>query len=69
MRNPAEGRRLLAANYAHMGLLDRAQAEAQEIVRLHPGFTVSGWRERQPYRDREALDFFVEGLRRAGLPG
>lgn len=68
MRNPSEGRRLLAANYAHLGMLDAARAEAQEVLRLHPGFTIANWSQRPPYKYREKLDRFIEGLRRAGLP-
>lgn len=68
MRNPAEGRRLLAANYAHLGRLDEARAEAQEVLRLHPDFTVASWSQRPPYKYREKLERFIDGLRRAGLP-
>jgi TolB-like protein/class 3 adenylate cyclase len=68
MKNPSEGRRLLAANLAHLGRLDEARAQAQEILRLHPGFTLSAWAQRPPYRRKEDLAFFIEGLRRAGLP-
>jgi tetratricopeptide (TPR) repeat protein len=68
MKNPAEGRRLLAANYAHLGEFDRARSEAREILRLHPNFRVSVWAKRPPYQNREALNFYMEGLRRAGLP-
>jgi adenylate cyclase len=68
MRNPSEGRRLLAANFAHLGRLDEARVQAQEILRLHPGFTVSAWAQRPPYKNRDTLSHFVEGLRRAGLP-
>jgi adenylate cyclase len=68
MRNPAEGRRMLAAHYAHLGHIEQAQQQAQEILRLHPAFRVSEWAKRPPYRDRQALEFYMEGLRRAGLP-
>jgi tetratricopeptide (TPR) repeat protein len=68
MRNPTEGRRLLAVSYAHLGRLEEARAQASEILRLHPGFTVSAWAERPPFRNRDSLNQFVDGLRRAGLP-
>lgn len=68
MSNPAEGRRLLAASYAHMGLLDKAREQAREILLMRPGFTITAWADRPPFRNREALDYLVEGLRRAGLP-
>jgi TolB-like protein len=68
MRNPSEGRRLLAANYAHLGMMTEARAEAREVLRLHPNFTIADWAQRPPYQGRERLERFIEGLRRAGLP-
>ena len=68
MQNPAEGRRLLAANYAHLGMLVEAEAHAREVIRLHPQFTISGWAQRPPYKDNAILERYVDGLRKAGLP-
>jgi adenylate cyclase len=68
MQNPAEGRRLLAANFAHLDRLEEASGHAREVMRLHPGFTIGRWRHRPPYRDTAILERYVEGLRRAGLP-
>jgi adenylate cyclase len=68
MQNPDEGRRMLAASFAHLGMMDQARAEAREVLRLHPGFTISSWRDRPPYRDRAILEQFIEGMRKAGLP-
>jgi TolB-like protein/class 3 adenylate cyclase len=68
MHDPSEGQRMLAANFAHLGMMPEAEAAAREVLRLHPGFKVSIWRERPPYRDKSILDRYVEGLRKAGLP-
>jgi adenylate cyclase len=68
MQNPDEGRRMLAASYAHLGMMAEAQAEAAEVMRLHPEFTIGRWRLRPPYRDSAILERYIEGLRRAGLP-
>jgi adenylate cyclase len=68
MHDPSEGQRLLAANCAHLGMMNEARAAASEVLRLHPGFTISEWRERPPYRDKVVLERYVEGLRKAGLP-
>jgi tetratricopeptide (TPR) repeat protein len=68
MRNPDEGRRMLAASYAYLGMIDEARTEAEAVLRSHPNFTIGRWRHRPPYRDRMVLERFVEGLRKAGLP-
>lgn len=68
MRNPAEGSRMLAANYAHLGMMDEARAAAAEVMRLHPHFTIHSWRHRPPYLDARIIERYVEGLRKAGLP-
>ncbi len=68
MEDPAEGRRLLAANFAHLGKMEEAAAEAAEVMRLHPGFTIGLWRHRPPYRDTQILERYIGGLRKAGLP-
>lgn len=68
MQNPDEGRRLLAANYAHLGMMDEARAQAGEVMRLHPGFRIERWRDRPPYKDQGVLERYIEGLRNAGLP-
>jgi TolB-like protein len=68
MHNPDEGRRLLAANYAHLGRMTKARAQAAKVMQLHPEFTISQWRNRPPYRDSAILERYIEGLRKAGLP-
>ncbi|MDX1400703.1 MAG: hypothetical protein R3245_02175, partial [Kiloniellales bacterium] len=68
MNNPAEGFRLLAASYAHLGQLDDARHYAERVLGRQPNFTISRWAEIQPDQDPEALSHFVEGLRAAGLP-
>jgi adenylate cyclase len=68
MHDPSEGRRLQAIAYAHLGLMNEAQAAAQEVMRLHPGFTISQWIQRPPFRQGPVLERYIEGLRKAGLP-
>ncbi len=68
MHDPSEGQRMLAANFAHLGMMREAEVAAREVLRLHPGFKISVWRERPPYRDKAILERYVEGLRKAGLP-
>jgi adenylate cyclase len=68
MHDPSEGRRLQAIGYAHLGMMKEAQAAAREVLKLHPQFTISEWRERPPFRKGPVLERYVEGLRKAGLP-
>jgi adenylate cyclase len=68
MHDPSEGRRLQAIGYAHLGMMDEAKAAAREVMRLHPGFTISAWCQRPPYRQGPVLERYMDGLRKAGLP-
>ena len=68
MQDPSEGRRLLAASFAHLGMMNEAEATAREVLRVHPGFSIARWSQRMPYRDAAVLERFAEGLRKAGLP-
>ncbi len=42
--------------------------EAAEIVTLDPEFTLAAERGRSQYKNQEDLDFYLEGLRKAGVP-
>jgi predicted Zn-dependent protease len=68
MQDPSEGQRLLAIGYAHLGMMDEAHAAAAEVLRLHPGFTISEWRHRPPFREGPEFERYLDGLRKAGLP-
>ena len=46
MHDPSEGQRMLAANYAHLGMTPEAETAARAVLRLHPEFKISVWRER-----------------------
>jgi adenylate cyclase len=69
-RNPqfSIGRRFLAATYAHLGRIEDAGWEADELLTLLPDFTISAERARAPYKREQDLDLYIEGLRKAGLP-
>jgi len=67
MRDQSEAHRLLASCKSFLGLHDEARYHAQQVIKIHPGFSVEQWRKVPPYRSQEPLERFIEGLRRAGL--
>ncbi len=59
----------LAANLAQLGQLDEAHAEAAEVLRLDPKFTIDGTqRQFSRFKRPEDAEHFFDGLRKAGLP-
>ena len=67
MNNPAEGRRILAACYGHLGKVEEARLHAAKVMEAHPEFTLENWGAVQPDRNPDDVEHFIEGLRRAGL--
>jgi adenylate cyclase len=58
----------LAATYSMMGREKEARAEAAEILRLNPKFSVDSWAKRvQNYKDPSETDKIANALRKAGL--
>ena len=63
------GHAYLAATYAQLGRLEDARAEAAEILRINPKYTISGTQKRVSIFQRsEDILHLVDGLRKAGLP-
>ena len=59
----------LAVTYAQMGQMEEARAEAAEVLRVQPNFTISGTvRQLAAFKDPEDDKHYFEGLRKAGLP-
>jgi hypothetical protein len=48
-------------------MMDEAKAAPREVMRLHPQFSMSQWRQRPPFRQGPVLERYVDGLRKAGL--
>jgi adenylate cyclase len=57
----------LAILYAESGRIDKAKAEAAEVLELVPRFSVEVWGERNPVKDREQVKSDMSALRKAGL--
>ncbi|MEM9630116.1 MAG: tetratricopeptide repeat protein [Pseudomonadota bacterium] len=67
MQNLTEGRRLLAASYGMLNMIEEAKHEAEMVMKAHPNFSLDHWASVQPEKYPDELAHFVEGLRRAGL--
>src|SRR5262245_10143696 len=58
---------MLAAVYSELGQAAEAQAEAAEVLRLNPNFSLEVHRQRMPIKDLAVLDRHIAALRKAGL--
>ena len=64
-----QGHVFLAANLAQLGQLDKAYAEAAEVLRIDPKYTIAGTQRRPAlFKRPEHVEHFLDGLRKAGLP-
>jgi adenylate cyclase len=67
--NFRSGHGWLAATYAQLGRMEEARAEAAEVLRIHPDYTVTGTARRiMAFKSAEDAEHFFDGLRKAGLP-
>src|SRR5262249_40276237 len=67
--NMRQGHVWMAANLAQLGQLDEAHAEAAEILRIDPKYTIDGTqRQLAQFKRAEDVEHFLDGLRKAGLP-
>jgi adenylate cyclase len=58
----------LAATYAQLGRLEEARAEAAEVLRLQPNYTISMKRRIVVFRDPKDDKHSFDALLKAGLP-
>ena len=64
-----QGHVFLAANLAQLRQLDEAHAEAAEVLRIDPKYTIDGTQKRLAlFKRPEDVEHFLDGLRKAGLP-
>jgi adenylate cyclase len=57
----------LAAAYSELGKEAEAQAEAAEVLRLNPNFSLEVHQQRAPIKDPAMLERHIAALREAGL--
>jgi TolB-like protein/Tfp pilus assembly protein PilF len=58
---------MLAAVYSELGKETEARAEAAEVLRLNPNFSLEVHRQRMPIKDPAVLERHLAALRKAGL--
>ncbi len=58
----------LAHSYAALGREEELHAEAAEVLRLNPKFSVKKFAKSLPYRDKAVKERYIGALRKAGLP-
>ncbi len=57
----------LAATYSKMGREKEARAEAAEVLKINPKFSVDYWVKMVPYKDQWVRDKYIDAFRKAGL--
>jgi adenylate cyclase len=57
----------LAATYSQMGREKEARAEAAEVLRINPKFSLDFFAKTTPMKDQSEKDKFFNALRKAGL--
>ena len=57
----------LAATYNIAGQEEMARAEAAEVLRINPKFSLEKLAKSLPYKDKDYLNRAIEGMRKAGL--
>jgi len=70
LRNPETdaSRALLAAAYGQMGLLEEAREAWRELMLINPAYSLEQRRQVLPYKNPDAFERIVDGLRKAGIP-
>ena len=57
----------LSVCYVSLGREEQARAEATEILRIHPKFSLEHFAKIFPYKDQSVVDHMIARLRKAGL--
>jgi adenylate cyclase len=60
-------RAFLAVAYSLSGREEEARAEASEVLRINPKFSVQSWERTMPFRNQADLELVIGALRKAGL--
>jgi adenylate cyclase len=66
-RNLLESHLILTISYSELGREEEARAEAAEVLRLSPTYSLDVVRQTSPYKDPADLERTLAALRKAGL--
>ena len=58
---------LLATTYSMMGREKEARAEAAEVLRINPNFSLDYFAKALPFKDQKVINKLMDALRKAGL--
>jgi adenylate cyclase len=58
----------LAVTYVKLGREEEARAEAKEVIRIHPKFSIVQYTKGEHIKDLPKVDEYIECMRKAGLP-
>jgi adenylate cyclase len=58
---------MLTCSYSDAGRMEEARAEAAEVMRLSPNFSIEVWRQNQFWKDPKEMERHLNNLRKAGL--
>ena len=58
---------MLVVDYTELGREDEARAEAAEVLRISPHFSLDRWMQISPQKDQAFLKRVIADLRKAGL--
>ena len=65
--NDLLARMMMTVVYSLSGRDEAARAEAAEVLRIQPKFSVKGFEKRLTYKRKEDTEKFLDALRKAGL--
>ncbi len=58
----------LSASLGHMGRKDEARAALEQLMQRQPDFSLAYIDDTYPFKLAEDRAYFIDGLRKAGLP-
>jgi TolB-like protein len=58
---------IMAASYAYLGNMKEARAQAAEVLRMKPDFSIKVYAKQEPFKDSADLEHLLDGFRKAGL--